>query len=219
MCNHTGVPFGQWQNLTRVKLVEMCRGQPDLCDAEVTAYAQLNEIQVQEMEAKFGNAHAFKTPPEEAGKYKYTIMVDGNSAPSSRAVEALRGNSLLMWQETPWFEPFYKGLRPYVHYVPLAEGLEDLFSKIRWAREHPIEVQNIVANAQEYADAYVTAAAAEEHVHQLLLEYGALMRYEVEVTEDYDRVWFNPTVANIYYNQRGMACQHWENVDPETSYS
>ena len=193
----------------------MCRGRTDLCDAQLTRYVQLGEEDVQELEARFGNASDYATPPEEAGKYKYNIIVDGNSAPSSRAVEALRGNSLLLWQETPWFEPFYRGLRPYVHYVPLAEGLEDLFSKIRWAQEHPLEVQSIIANAQDYANTFVTAGAAVEHLHQLLKEYGALMKYEVEVTEDYDRVWFNPTVAKIYYSDHNMTCQHWENISPD----
>ena len=33
-------------------------------------------------------------------------------------------------------EFWYAGLRPYVHYLPLSEGLEDLHSRIEWAKRN-----------------------------------------------------------------------------------
>ena len=116
-----------------------------------------------------------RAPPPWLCCCRYVVVVDGNTAPSSRIKLTLLKSSLVLWQQTQfqvrWAarrvglrlpaglsvggeegcrrihvpgactptraqEFWYAGLRPYVHYLPLSEGLEDLHARIEWAQRN-----------------------------------------------------------------------------------
>lgn len=56
-----------------------------------------------------------------------------------------------MKQESPFYEHFYKELKPNVHYVPFKRDLSDLVEKVKWARAHVPQVQKIIQNAQRFS--------------------------------------------------------------------
>lgn len=53
----------------------------------------------------------------------------------------LAGDSLVLKQDSIYYEHFYNELRPWEHYVPVRADLGDLLEKIQWAREHDEQVR------------------------------------------------------------------------------
>lgn len=58
----------------------------------------------------------------------------------------------------------------YTHYVPLRVDGSDVLDRIRWAREHPAEVDAIVKNMDEYALRWSTRAAAVARIAEILMD-------------------------------------------------
>lgn len=52
----------------------------------------------------------------------------------------LAGDSVVLKQDSIYYEHFYNELRPWEHYIPISADLGDLLDKIQWAREHDEEV-------------------------------------------------------------------------------
>lgn len=101
-------------------------------------------------------------------QYKYQINIDGTVA-SYRFPYLLAGDGLVLKQDSPFYEHFYRKLLPYVHYVPFKRDLSDLAAQVRWAIDHESEVRQIIRNAQEFTRANLMA----DHVlcyHVLLLK-------------------------------------------------
>jgi hypothetical protein len=121
--------------------------------------------------------------PQQFSKFKYMVVVDGNGPPASRSDKVLLGDTVPLWQESEQYEFFYKALAPYVHYIPLAAGLEDLYSKIEWARAHPEACKRIVQEGQAFGRRYFNSAFADLYILTLLQEYAKLMRFTPALTD------------------------------------
>lgn len=52
----------------------------------------------------------------------------------------LAGDSVVLKQESTYYEHFYNELRPWEHYIPIRADLGDLLEKVQWARDHDEEV-------------------------------------------------------------------------------
>ena len=85
-------------------------------------------------------------------------------------------------------EFFYPALVPYVHYVPVARGLEDLFAAIAWARAHPEECGRIVQQAQAFARAHFNQRFLNRYMLALFVEYAKLLRFAPEPTPEHRRL-------------------------------
>ena len=72
-------------------------------------------------------------------QYKYQINIDGTVA-AYRFPYLLGGDSLVLKQDSDYYEHFYKDLEPYKHYVPLKHDLSDLLKMIQWAKDHDEQV-------------------------------------------------------------------------------
>lgn len=72
-------------------------------------------------------------------QYKYQINIDGTVA-AYRLPYLLAGDSLVLKQDSIYYEHFYNELRPWEHYIPVRADLSDLLEKIQWAREHDQQV-------------------------------------------------------------------------------
>ncbi len=55
----------------------------------------------------------------------------------------LVGDSVVLKQDSSYYEHFYNELRPWQHYIPIRANLGDLLEKIQWARDHDEEVMMI----------------------------------------------------------------------------
>jgi len=76
-------------------------------------------------------------------QYKYQVSVDGTVA-AYRLPYLLAGDSVVLKQNSPYYEFFYKQLRPYEHYIPVKADLSDLLDRIQWAKDHDSEVASCV---------------------------------------------------------------------------
>ena len=117
---------------------------PDLIDAGLTNFFFFRDLRDQ-----YGPAAA-RVRFFDFFAFKYQVNVDGTVA-AYRLPFLLGGDSLVFKQESKYYEHFYGDLRPYVHYVPVAEDLSDLVDKIRWAQENDAEARRIARAGQAYA--------------------------------------------------------------------
>jgi hypothetical protein len=76
-------------------------------------------------------------------RYKFVIDLDGDGC-SGRLGKLLYLGSVVLKPEWDGWYPFYhKLLRPWVHYVPIADDLSDLLEKLAWLREHDQRARQI----------------------------------------------------------------------------
>lgn len=61
------------------------------------------------------------------------MNVDGTVA-AYRYPYLMLGDSLVLKQESPYYEHFYVALKPWKHYVPIKRNLGDLLEKVKWAK-------------------------------------------------------------------------------------
>lgn len=62
----------------------------------------------------------------------------------------LAGDSVVLKQDSAYYEHFYNELRAWEHYIPIRADLGDLLEKIQWAREHDEEVIMIFMDSLYY---------------------------------------------------------------------
>jgi len=61
--------------------------------------------------------------------------VDGTVA-AYRLPYLLAGDSVVLKQDSGYYEHFYNELEPWTHYIPVSADLGDLLEKIQWARDN-----------------------------------------------------------------------------------
>ena len=76
-------------------------------------------------------------------------------------------------------------MRPYEHYVPISNGLDDLPAAVAWARAHDAAAQRIAAAGRRFAARYLTADFAGVYVAALLEQYAALQRFTPNLAAGY----------------------------------
>ena len=76
-------------------------------------------------------------------QYKYQINVDGTVA-AYRFPYLLGGDSLILKQDSNYYEHFYHQMKPFEHYVPFKRDLSDLLQQIQWAKGNDDKVRSIV---------------------------------------------------------------------------
>ena len=52
----------------------------------------------------------------------------------------IAGDSVVLKQDSKYYEYFYKQLRPYEHYIPIKSDLSDLLMQIEWAKNNDNKV-------------------------------------------------------------------------------
>ncbi|KAL0161896.1 hypothetical protein M9458_041292, partial [Cirrhinus mrigala] len=110
----------------RLRLVTMSKQNPELLDAGITAYFFFRDRENDLGKVPLVGFFDFF-------KYKYQVNVDGTVA-AYRFPYLMLGDSLVLKQDSPYYEHFYTHLRAGVHYIPVKRDLSDLMEKIRWAQ-------------------------------------------------------------------------------------
>jgi hypothetical protein len=84
---------------------------------------------------------------EKTMKFKYLLVVDGNTWPS-RIQTYLQTNSVILYDGV-FIDHYLWMLKPWVHYVPIRADLEDLEEVLEWLIENDEKAHSIVKNANE----------------------------------------------------------------------
>lgn len=138
----------------RKKIVAFSKLHPEIVDASFS-YLKKND---------------FITPADQL-KFKYLLMIDGARGAWERFVWQLQANSLVMKHNSTHIQWYYKGVQPYIHYIPIQDE-QDLTQKIAWAETHPDEVLKIITNANNFAEANFSLEDFYHYYIVLLNQYG-----------------------------------------------
>jgi len=161
-----------WSSFPRSKLTLLSLQRPELVDAKFTNIVQCEpEVPSILSERQLVSSHV---SVNDHLKYRYLVDVDGNSCTYSRCYWILLSNSLLFKSGSDHVQWYYKGLRPYQHYVPLEHDMADIFEKIEWAKKHDEEVKQIAAQATTFAVHSLSIENIYLYFYKVLLEYARL---------------------------------------------
>ncbi len=159
-------------NFPRAKAVHFSLENPELVNARFTNLVQCNEQE--EVIKKFGNFFDENMPVKKQIRYKYQLLIDGNTCAYSRAFWQFFSNCAIFKQSSDHIQWYYGEMEPYVHYIPLEEDLSDLSIKIQWAKKNDRKVQKIIQNAQNLSQKTLTRKAIYQYLYQLLMQYAKL---------------------------------------------
>ncbi|XP_064183810.1 protein O-glucosyltransferase 2 isoform X1 [Anguilla rostrata] len=179
--NDTAFWRGRDSRKERLELVKLGRAHPSLMDAAFT-----NFFFFEHDENLYGplvkHVSFF-----DFFKFKYQINVDGTVA-AYRLPYLLAGDSVVLKQDSLYYEHFYRDLRPWEHYIPFKSDLSDLLDKIHWAKEHDQEAKKIAKAGQQFARTHLMGDNIFCYYFRLFQEYAKLQVSEVKIREGMELV-------------------------------
>ncbi|KAM4562076.1 protein O-glucosyltransferase 2 [Fundulus diaphanus] len=179
--NATAFWRGRDSRQERLQLVKLSRAHPDFIDAAFT-----NFFFFKHDESLYGplvkHVSFF-----DFFKYKYQINLDGTVA-AYRLPYLLAGDSVVLKQDSGYYEHFYNELRPWEHYIPIKANLGDLLEKIQWARDHDEEARKIALAGQKFARTHLMGDSIFCYYYRLFKEYARLQITEPKVREGMELV-------------------------------
>ncbi|KAK8786052.1 hypothetical protein V5799_007583 [Amblyomma americanum] len=165
----------------RLDLVALSRRHPELLNASLTNFFFFRDkMDIYGPQASHVSFFDFF-------EYKYQINVDGTVA-AYRLPYLLAGSSLVLKQDSKYYEHFYSRLIPMVHYVPFQRNLSDLIEKLVWAQEHDGTAQRIVKEAQQFALDHLLPHHVFCYYAQLLQQYSFKLKRRAKVAEGMEEV-------------------------------
>ena len=119
---------------------------------------------------------------------KYLLLLDGNTA-SGRSSHWLHSGAVLFKPDSVFSEWYYHLLRPWVHYVPVREYLEDLVPQAQWLlHEAPPSVPTCLArNLKAFAKKHIRKEAVACYWWRLLTAWAEKQK-EKSRTEGFERI-------------------------------
>ncbi|KAK1797725.1 hypothetical protein P4O66_008091, partial [Electrophorus voltai] len=190
--NSTGFWRGRDSRRERLELVKMARANPTLMDAAFTNFFFFKHDEnlygpLVKHVSFFDFFKRTESKLELVCKYKYQINVDGTVA-AYRLPYLLAGDSVVLKQESIYYEHFYAALQPWVHYIPLKADLSDLLEKIQWAKDHDEEALEIARAGQMFARTHLMGDSIFCYYFKLFQEYAKLQVTEPKVRVGMERV-------------------------------
>ncbi|XP_075402673.1 protein O-glucosyltransferase 3 isoform X1 [Tenrec ecaudatus] len=164
----------------RLQLVRLSKENPQLLDAGITGYFFFQEKEEELGKAKLMGFFDFF-------KYKYQVNVDGTVA-AYRFPYLMLGDSLVLKQDSPYYEHFYTALTPWKHYVPIKRNLSDLLEKVKWAKENDEEAKKIAKEGQLTARELLQPHRLYCYSYRVLQEYAALQSGKPKIRDGMERV-------------------------------
>ncbi|GIY12573.1 protein O-glucosyltransferase 2 [Caerostris extrusa] len=163
----------------RLDLVKLSREHPSLINASLT-----NFFFFRKEEAEYG-------PKSEYISFfdfsRYQINIDGTVA-AYRLPYLIAGGSLVLKQESDFYEYFYNDIQPMVHYVPFNRNLSNLVEKLQWAIDHDDEAKKIAENAQDFALSNLMPKDVLCYYAVLFKEYSTRLKSNNIVVENMEHI-------------------------------
>lgn len=129
----------------RLDLIDIYRNHPDLFNSSITNFFFFTD-EIAKYGPKVGHI-----PFPDFFKYKYQINIDGTVA-AYRFPYLLAGNSVVLKQDSPYYEHYYHQLEPFEHFVPFHRDPKlDLVEKVKWLKANDREAQRIMRSARNFA--------------------------------------------------------------------
>ena len=158
----------------RLDLIKIGRENPNLFNVSLTNFFFFKDEE-KEYGPKTKHISFFKF-----FDYKYQLNIDGTVA-SYRFPYLLAGNGVVLKQESPYYEFFYKELQPNVHYVPVKRDLSDLVEKINWAKENDKQMREISLAGRRFAQENLLPVDVYCYHTVLFNKWSKLLKTKVKV--------------------------------------
>ncbi len=167
--------FDYFLTAPRSQAVILSLKQPHLIDAKF--HSLVGCLDPEAIQRSFSNYFDRFASIKTHLKYKYQLLIDGNTTSWSRAYWQLCSNCVILKQVTHNIEWFYPILIPYVHFIPIQEDLSDLEEKLLWAQAHDFQVRQISVQANAFAKEHLCPSAIYYYTYLVLKEYAALQNH------------------------------------------
>jgi hypothetical protein len=123
-------------------------------------------------------------PIEEHAKWKFLVSADGCVA-QTRLAKVLLANSVVLKEDSPWIEYYYRSLVPWVHYAPFRhrkgsyageEGAADgeVVRAVARLKSDDAAAARVAAAGQRFAYRHLGQISRLLYLRRLLVEYNAL---------------------------------------------
>ena len=119
--------------------------------------------------------------------YRYQLSLDGTVA-AYRFPYLIAGDSLVLKQESTYYEHFYRFLSPLVHYIPFTRDLDELDSLLDWADSSETEVQTMIEASRRLAEEHLFPDKILCYTAMLLQEYATRLKGKVKVHSEMELV-------------------------------
>ncbi|KAF3308029.1 F-actin-capping protein subunit beta [Orbilia oligospora] len=162
----------KWETNHRVRFMLKARNltNADLFDVGMTAYIQCDWDVCQAMEQAFGRPP--RADKNGSFRYKFVMDLDGNGY-SGRFYRLLQSNSVVFKQKLveQWHDD---RLFPWVHYVPVTIGMDEIEDLIRFFSVQDRQAEEIAAESTSWVRAALRPIDMMIYEYRLLLEYASL---------------------------------------------
>lgn len=128
----------------RLELVTLAKKYPDLLNCTITNFFFFKD------EISIYGPKTEHIPFTDFFQYKYQINIDGTVA-AYRFPYLLASNSVVLKQDSNYYEHFYNKLEPYKHFIPFSHDPKfNLINKIIWLRQNDNESRKISRYARQF---------------------------------------------------------------------
>lgn len=128
----------------RLDLIDISRANADLFNSSISNFFFFTD-EIAKYGPKVGHI-----PFTEFFRFKYQINIDGTVA-AYRLPYLLAGNSVVLKQDSPYYEHYYRELQPFVHFVPFHRDPKlDLVEKVKWLKMNDNEAKKIMKNGRDF---------------------------------------------------------------------
>ncbi|XP_046329335.2 protein O-glucosyltransferase 2-like isoform X1 [Haliotis rufescens] len=117
-------------------------------------------------------------------QHKYQITIDGTVA-AFRLPLLLASDSVVLKQDSTYYEHFYHALEPYVHYIPFKSDLSNLLEQIQWAKDHDEEAKAIGRRSQDFVLEHLTPRHLYCYHVKVLHELSKLLKNKPKLEEGF----------------------------------
>ena len=112
------------------------------------------------------------------GQYRWLLHLDGHSF-SNRLQALLLTNSLILKQQSPYVEYYYRALQAWQHYVPFyRHAADDILELLSNLTEHDDVARAIAARGQAFAHAHLNVDARQCYWRHLLYRWRRRLAFE-----------------------------------------
>lgn len=147
-------------------------------------------------------------PIYEQSKYKYVLYVEGHCAACRYGFMMQLGSVILKVESTcvadkMWYFPL---LRPFVDHVPVKADLSDLEEKIAWCRDHDTECREIVSNARQLYDQYISREGILDYMQAIFVNISKRFLPDPEWSTVCPSSRPRPTFASTFPDGKTRVC-------------
>ncbi|XP_052779208.1 protein O-glucosyltransferase 1-like [Mya arenaria] len=163
---------GSRTSAERDPLIRLSRAEPDLVDAEYTKNQAWKSL-----EDTLGKEPAKEIRLEDHCDYKYLFNFRGVAA-SFRFKHLFLCDSVVFHVGEDWLEFFYPAMKPWVHYIPVRQDLNDVKELLQFAKENDEVVHDIAKRGRQFIWDHLRMEDVSCYWLKLLKRYARLQDFK-----------------------------------------